>query len=232
MALRLPRLAGALIAAAALSAALPAAADTVMLSTRNFSGVVDPTTFTTSAEYVAGWNTVVGTPSTLTAGYGDYSIPEWNGGVSNQSQGGAGSNIAFLYSVNFLVDAPDVGLWSFRAAPDFGYGGTMVLDSAALDTRTTDLWWGGAYGATTQILAGSQNLAAGWHTLQVYGFEGCCDGGSGGQYLKAGAQDYQNFTNNGVSGAVPEPAVWTMMIAGFGLAGAALRRRRTAMTLA
>jgi hypothetical protein len=28
------------------------------------------------------------------------------------------------------------------------------------------------------------------------------------------------------SGAVPEPATWAMMIAGFGLAGAALRRRR------
>ncbi|MBS0502770.1 MAG: cistern family PEP-CTERM protein, partial [Proteobacteria bacterium] len=28
--------------------------------------------------------------------------------------------------------------------------------------------------------------------------------------------------------AVPEPATWAMMIAGFGLAGAAIRRRRTA----
>lgn len=29
-----------------------------------------------------------------------------------------------------------------------------------------------------------------------------------------------------LSGAIPEPATWAMMIAGFGLAGAALRRRR------
>lgn len=32
--------------------------------------------------------------------------------------------------------------------------------------------------------------------------------------------------------AVPEPATWAMMIAGFGLAGAAIRRRRTAFAVA
>lgn len=34
------------------------------------------------------------------------------------------------------------------------------------------------------------------------------------------------------AGAVPEPATWGMMIMGFGLAGATLRRRRTAATFA
>ena len=35
-----------------------------------------------------------------------------------------------------------------------------------------------------------------------------------------------------LSSAVPEPATWAMMIAGFGLAGAALRRRKDALALA
>ncbi len=30
------------------------------------------------------------------------------------------------------------------------------------------------------------------------------------------------------TGGVPEPAAWTLMLSGFGLAGASLRRRRTA----
>ncbi len=33
-------------------------------------------------------------------------------------------------------------------------------------------------------------------------------------------------------GAVPEPAAWAMMLAGFGLVGAAARRRRTVTTVA
>lgn len=35
-----------------------------------------------------------------------------------------------------------------------------------------------------------------------------------------------HFTAVGVAGAVPEPAAWLLMITGFGLTGAALRRRR------
>jgi hypothetical protein len=38
------------------------------------------------------------------------------------------------------------------------------------------------------------------------------------------------FSLNSLSAAVPEPATWGMMIMGFGLAGAVLRRRRSALT--
>ena len=38
-----------------------------------------------------------------------------------------------------------------------------------------------------------------------------------------------NFTPNGV---IPEPATWAMMIAGFGLVGASMRRRRTTIVTA
>ena len=40
---------------------------------------------------------------------------------------------------------------------------------------------------------------------------------------------YFSLDNVSVSGAVPEPASWALLIAGFGLTGAAMRRRRTAL---
>jgi hypothetical protein len=46
------------------------------------------------------------------------------------------------------------------------------------------------------------------------------------------AQITGNFVLSNVGGAVPEPASWAMMITGFGLAGATLRRRRTAAVAA
>jgi hypothetical protein len=41
--------------------------------------------------------------------------------------------------------------------------------------------------------------------------------------------DYRNSAFPDVGGGVPEPATWALMIAGFGLAGGALRRRRVAV---
>ena len=100
-----------------------------------------------------------------------------------------------------------------------------LVDNVEIDTKTYDLWWGGAgnYGNTSQLLAGSINLGAGAHTLQAYGFEGCCDGGTGGQYLSPTSRDFQDFTT---TAGVPEPAAWGLMILGFGGIGAAMRRRR------
>lgn len=40
-------------------------------------------------------------------------------------------------------------------------------------------------------------------------------------------QDQVRFQITSVPGAVPEPATWAMMITGFGLAGTAIRRRRS-----
>ena len=39
----------------------------------------------------------------------------------------------------------------------------------------------------------------------------------------------ETFFSTTISGAVPEPASWALMIGGFGLAGAVLRRRRAAV---
>ncbi len=48
----------------------------------------------------------------------------------------------------------------------------------------------------------------------------------------AAAKIKADFTLTQLPSAVPEPATWAMMIAGFGLAGSALRRRRETVALA
>jgi hypothetical protein len=48
-----------------------------------------------------------------------------------------------------------------------------------------------------------------------------------------GGLGFDDFTFTvGGSGAVPEPATWAMMIGGFALVGASMRRRRTAVSFA
>ncbi|RYY35001.1 MAG: PEP-CTERM sorting domain-containing protein [Sphingomonadales bacterium] len=51
-----------------------------------------------------------------------------------------------------------------------------------------------------------------------------------GSYFDYVAIDNINFTQ--VTGAVPEPASWALMIGGFGIAGGALRRRATKLAFA
>lgn len=46
-------------------------------------------------------------------------------------------------------------------------------------------------------------------------------------FVEGDHRDFEVVSSGG--GAVPEPATWAMMIAGFGLVGSALRRRRVAL---
>lgn len=53
-------------------------------------------------------------------------------------------------------------------------------------------------------------------------------------YLQSGRNWLFNLKSSvaATSSAVPEPATWAMMITGFSLAGAAIRRRRQALAAA
>ena len=52
-------------------------------------------------------------------------------------------------------------------------------------------------------------------------------GPGGGTLTLADPQGWSNAVLYTPPGVVPEPATWAMMIAGFGLTGAAIRRRKT-----
>jgi type VI secretion system secreted protein VgrG len=96
-------------------------------------------------------------------------------------------------------------------------GNILALDSITLNTSAT-------------ILCGRAIALHAAVTMDTNTISGNCAGG--GDY-GSGRTDYgsHGFSGSGAGGGVvPEPSTWALMLGGFGLAGAALRRRRMAVT--
>ncbi len=133
------------------------------------------------AEAVAEFNSL----DDSVAGYGCTTVTNFTN-ISNRnlfSPPSNNSNIAFLSIHHFEVTAATAGTWEFRFGGDYGLGGGMYIDNAAIEEAwNTDLWWNNNWGNTSDTLEGSVTLTEGWHTLELIGFEGCCDGGTSVQY--------------------------------------------------
>lgn len=213
----LPKIALSLIAVGVFA---HANASTITVST----GFSNASAQASAAAYQSVVNAAVATPG---AGYGTTTIASYNN-VTNSSLFGNGSNIAFKSVVNFGVSAADAGAWSFRTGVDFGKGGALFLDGVALDFKSSDMWWAGNYNNGSQFLSGSSLLAAGNHTLSIYGLENCCDGGQQAQF-KAGNSNFTSFSStDGLVSAVPEPTTYAMLLIGLGLLGFTARRKQEA----
>jgi hypothetical protein len=86
---------------------------------------------------------------------------------------------------------------------------------------------GGGSPASTHLFshyAGSLMLGAGAHELS-FAFSRAGTGFGRGPYFLLDAVQGRSLAAPDPTGGVPEPATWALMIAGFGLAGGALRRR-------
>ena len=125
----------------------------------------------------------------------------------------------------------------------------LDLDSTGFSVSFTSPPFGNLLSVTGEILrldltglSGLTPIALASYSCPA-GLGSCGTGGSGPRVSQMGSDATSAFVGFGVirtgeiynfslANAVPEPASWAMMIAGFGLAGAALRRRPARATMA
>lgn len=141
-----------------------------------------------------------------------------------------GSPLTTLYSpVGISFGGSNGGVWGGIANGDPGnwdVDGTngpqfLGFNGPYADTITLDAYSGATLVATVSTRLGPVND---WSTLSLTGagIDRIELSGVGSAFHPYGVD---NIVFDG--GAVPEPAAWVLMIAGFGLVGAAQRRRRT-----
>ena len=216
---------GGTVAAAACVLALPAAASEISFQTRNSAA----TALGVGAAAIQATVEAL-TAVAPTAGYCDRQPGAWQG-LSNQVSCASAvqGDIAFDISAAFGVGAAMAGTWNFRVGPDFGRGGALFVDGVQVDFDTNDLWWDGDFGATTQLLTATVNLAAGNHVIEAYGFEGCCDGAQEAQWMSPGSAQWVTFSRQDgldLLQEVPEPATALLLVGALGALRAGTRRRR------
>ncbi len=165
-----------------------------------------------------------GTTYAVVNGYGPQYPPE---GTLDASPGNV------VITINGISKTIDGKYWSYfdkvRETP------WMNLEAYAEDFGSSGSY---SYGGTSYLFARFPDAGHSVALDEPMLLSGFCCGRFGGHFQWA---DYDSATDTGISldigfgdgvltvrPAVPEPASWALMIAGFGMTGAALRRRRTA----
>lgn len=175
----------------------------------------------------------------------------FQGATFTITQNSATSATFDIAGVNALTGnwagAQYLGAFSFKGIGANALTATLAGGGASVNSISGGLAAGGCNGngagfvcfdyAPNIATAGKTNL-----TFNLVATNGTFDFADGGPHLKIlwsnnGTQDQKVgdlFSQDipGLKSAVPEPATWAMMIAGFGLAGVSIRRRRGVLAAA
>lgn len=203
-----------LLAAAAMAAALPAVAH----ATPGVTFLIDGNTASSSYSFT---NTSLAGQKLTAFGFDLSTIPaarpgsriffDTNGGGQQfYAQGGTGSTTGLLSSplVPDEAQAFELGFNDFDVGETFRF--LIDIDSSS----TTAVWGDDLIGASVWFMFDNKTKV------------------EGKLYAVAGKPNAAQFVTDRITSAVPEPATWAMMITGFGMAGSALRRRRTTAAVA
>lgn len=140
-------------------------------------------------------------------------------------------------TLNFTVDQGDAAAYNFDSAVN-------VFTAQGIDTLTLALTGGATFdlgnvaaafsSAVANLNATGDILTISFSPTEYVGLElGSLDATAGDFLInRNGLNAGDAFSLSVTAGAVPEPATWAMMIAGFGLVGGTLRRRQTNLAFA
>lgn len=123
--------------------------------------------------------------------------------IGRNDGGFSGPSATFDFDTVFTVEGHSVTL-------------TQQLNLKQIANNQFQVTWG--TGATKSVNLGAIGILDITPLGSAFQYQGGSGGGGGGSMRTT-------FLLHAAAGGVPEPASWALMIAGFGLAGAALRRR-------
>jgi hypothetical protein len=192
---------------------------------------------------LSGWTASPGFVQTVTsaddasggaAPFGEHFTPK-SGGDFAQLTAGVDVGVYSTLSQDFTLteDSTVSGFAAFLAFDEQTYDDDayvkIVKDTGEEFLFTRDIVAVGDYGHTDWTQFTSGVLGAGSYTL-IAGVRNSPDDTDNlfPAQLLVDSFDIAAADTGGPTGAVPEPASWALMIAGFGLAGGALRSRRSA----
>ncbi|MDB5424746.1 MAG: motif putative anchor domain protein [Phenylobacterium sp.] len=165
--------------------------------------------------------------------------------LGNSSSGGSAlSTISLTFGDVFNVSVDPNDLWNAGQLPRWSNADGLIANRTAVAGDDSGqaagthigepfpLWtqdgFTAAYGALVgrlngqYMVLGTSFSGPAWQTGTLQLFYWDSNNGDNTQHITASITQPRD-------GAVPEPATWTLLIGGFGLAGAMLRRRRTAI---